>query len=236
MSVKCAVIVFPGSNCDQDNVRSWRAVTGLAAELVWHKERSIDNYDLIIIPGGFSFGDYLRTGAIARFSPIMSEVARLAGQGRLVLGICNGFQILTEARLLPGALIRNRNLKYLCRDVLLRVENNNTAFTSDYRNGQVIRIPISHGEGGYSAGPRDLQALLDDDRVLLRYCAADGSVSPDDAPNGSMLNIAGIINKKGNVFGLMPHPERLAEEELGGADGRAMFTSILKTLIGGSAR
>jgi phosphoribosylformylglycinamidine synthase len=236
MTTKCAVIVFPGSNCDQDNVRSWQAVTGLTADLVWHKQTSIGDYDLIIVPGGFSFGDYLRTGAIARFSPVMNEVARLAKRGRLILGICNGFQILTEARLLPGVLRRNHNLKYLCRDVWLKVENNRTAFTSDYHSSQVIRIPISHGEGGYSASPKDHQELLDNDRVILRYCAPDGSLAPGDAPNGSLDNIAGIINKEGNVMGLMPHPERLAEEELGGIDGRALFTSILKTLNGGLGR
>jgi phosphoribosylformylglycinamidine synthase len=201
--------------------------------LIWHKETTISDYDLIIIPGGFSFGDYLRTGAVARFSPIMSEVTRLAAKGRLILGICNGFQILTEARLLPGALMRNRNLKYLCKDVYLRVENNHTAFTTHYKQHQIISIPISHGEGGYSASPKDHQELLDGDRVVLRYCSPNGSVSPNDAPNGSLDNIAGIINKQGNVFGLMPHPERLAEEQLGGIEGRALFTSILETLGGG---
>ncbi|MDR2367258.1 MAG: phosphoribosylformylglycinamidine synthase subunit PurQ [Deltaproteobacteria bacterium] len=234
MSVRAAVVVFPGSNCDQDNVRSWKAVTGLEAELVWHKETSIPDYDLVIVPGGFSFGDYLRCGAIARFSPVMSEIVRLAKRGNLILGICNGFQILTEAGLLPGALNRNKNLKYLCLDVNLRVENARTAFTRDYSQGQVIRIPISHGEGGYSLRPAELRALNDSGRVVFRYCAPDGSVSPGDAPNGSLDNVAGIVSEGGNVLGMMPHPERLAEDELGGTDGRALFTSILRALNGGA--
>jgi phosphoribosylformylglycinamidine synthase len=232
--VRACVVVFPGSNCDSDNVRSWRAVTGLEAEKVWHKESSIPDYDLVIIPGGFSFGDYLRTGAVARFSPVMREVARLAARGSLVLGICNGFQILTEARLLPGALTRNHGLKYLCRDVTVRVENAATAFTSDYLPGQVLTIPISHGEGSYTIAPAGHQRLLDKDLVVFRYCAPDGTVAPDDAPNGSLDNIAGIINERGNVLGLMPHPERSAEAELGGLDGRGLFTSILSRLGGRS--
>jgi phosphoribosylformylglycinamidine synthase len=231
--VKAAVVVFPGSNCDQDNIRSWLAVTGQKADLVWHKQTSLPNYDLIIIPGGFSFGDYLRCGAIARFSPIMSEVIRQAGQGRLVLGICNGFQILTEAGLLPGALNRNKNLKYICGDVHLRVENDKTAFTSKYKTGQVLTMPISHGEGGYSLHPRELKKLQDAGQVVFRYCAPDGTVSPEDAPNGSLDNIAGIVNRQGNVLGMMPHPERLAEEELGGTDGRPLFVSVLQAVIGG---
>jgi phosphoribosylformylglycinamidine synthase len=233
VTIKTAVVVFPGSNCDQDNVRSWKAVTGLEADLVWHKETHLPYYDLIIVPGGFSFGDYLRCGAIARFSPIMNEIVRLADRGHLILGICNGFQILTEAGLLPGALIRNKNLKYLCHDVHLRVENNKTAFTGDYKQGQILRIPISHGEGGYSLRASELKKLNDEGRVVFRYCAPDGSVSPEAAPNGSLDNIAGIINQRGNVLGMMPHPERLAEEELGGLDGRPLFTSILRSLQGG---
>ncbi|MDR1111328.1 MAG: phosphoribosylformylglycinamidine synthase subunit PurQ [Deltaproteobacteria bacterium] len=233
MTARAAVVVFPGSNCDQDCVRGWKAVTGLSADLVWHKETSLPDYDLVIVPGGFSFGDYLRCGAIARFSPVMAEVARLAGRGSLVLGICNGFQILTEAGLLPGALGRNRDLRYLCLDVHLRVENAGTAFTGGYRPGQVIRIPISHGEGGYSLSPREHRRLVDNGQVVFRYCAPDGTVAPGQAPNGSLDNIAGIINGRGNVLGLMPHPERLAEEELGGTDGRALFSSVLAAMKGG---
>ncbi|MDR3203528.1 MAG: phosphoribosylformylglycinamidine synthase subunit PurQ [Deltaproteobacteria bacterium] len=232
MNFKTAVIVFPGSNCDQDNVRSWKTTTGLTAELVWHKEGSINDYDLVIIPGGFSFGDYLRCGAIARFSPVMKEVARLANKGRYVLGICNGFQILTEAGLLPGALRRNKDLKYLCRDVFLRVENNKTPFTSLYGLGQVLKLPISHGEGGYSISPAGLNQLKEREGIVFRYCAQDGSVAPQDALNGSIDNVAGVVNKGGNVLGLMPHPERMAEEALGGLDGRALFTSILEAYKG----
>ena len=232
--MRACVIVFPGSNCDMDNARSWRAVTGLEADLVWHKERSLPNYDLVIVPGGFSFGDYLRTGAVARFSPVMGEVARLASRGSLVLGICNGFQILTEAKLLPGALTRNHGLKYLCKDAVLRVENASTPFTSDYREGQVLTIPISHGEGSFTISTGDHKRLLDDDLVAFRYCSPDGQSRPGDAPNGSLDNIAGIVSKRGNVLGLMPHPERAAEADLGGLDGRPLFTSILSAMGGGS--
>lgn len=230
--MKAAVIVFPGSNCDQDNVRSWKAVTGLTAELVWHKESSMPDYDLVIVPGGFAFGDYLRTGAVARFSPVMGEVARLAKKGALVLGICNGFQILTEAKLLPGVLTRNHGLKYLCHDVSLRVENADTAFTRDYAPGQTLKIPISHGEGSYTISPADYKRLIDKNLVVFRYCSPDGQVRPGDAPNGSLDNIAGVINEAGNVLGLMPHPERAAEADLGGLDGRGLFTSILASALG----
>ena len=232
--VKTGVIVFPGSNCDRDCQRGWEAAVGEPADFVWHKETSIPDYDLIIIPGGFSFGDYLRCGAIARFSPVMNEVIRLAKQGRRILGICNGFQILCEAQLLPGALLRNRDLLFICKDILLRVENNRTDFTSGYSPGQVIRYPIAHGEGGFTVNPAGLKKLQDDDRIVLRYCEPDGGVRPDSAPQGSLDNIAGIINDAGNVMGLMPHPERLAEDVLGGHDGAAMFQSIFNAVIGGS--
>jgi phosphoribosylformylglycinamidine synthase len=234
MTIKTAVVVFPGSNCDQDCVRSWETVTGGKADLVWHKETQIDNYDLVILPGGFCFGDYLRTGAIARFSPIMNEVIRLANRGNLIIGICNGFQILTEAHLLPGALLRNHHLKYICKDIYLRVENNTTSFTNGFSKGATIRVPISHGEGNYYASPEDLKELQDRERIVFRYANPDGIVTPESAPNGSMDNIAGIINARGNVIGLMPHPERVAEEILGGVDGRIVWTSILTTLAKGA--
>ena len=229
---KCAVIVFPGSNCDRDCARAWEAVTGHKADFVWHKETTIPDYDLIIVPGGFSFGDYLRCGAIARYSPVMAEVERLAAKGKRVLGICNGFQILCEAHLLPGALLPNRDLLFICRDTYLKVENNQTDFTSSYDSGQVIRLPIAHGEGGFTISPGGLKKLQDQNQVILRYCDAQGEVREADSPNGSLDNIAGIINENGNVMGLMPHPERLAEEILGGTDGRAMFESILRSIIG----
>jgi phosphoribosylformylglycinamidine synthase len=230
MKLKTSVIVFPGSNCDQDCVRAWEFVTGGKAELVWHKSSRIDDYDVVILPGGFSFGDYLRSGAIARFSPVMNEVARLAAKGSLVLGICNGFQILTEAGLLPGSLVRNRDLKYICKDIWVRVENSGTPFTKCYKGGQVLRIPISHGEGCYTAPDEELRRLRDEGRIVLRYSNQDGAVQPGAAPNGSADNIAGIINEQGNVLGMMPHPERVSDKQLGGTDGALFWTSIVETL------
>ncbi len=232
LKVKTAVIVFPGSNCDRDCARGWEASTGSPAEFVWHKESSMPDYDVIILPGGFSFGDYLRCGAIARFSPIMNEVVRLAKKGSRIIGICNGFQILTEARLLPGALLRNRDLLFICRDTYLKVENTRTDFTSEYREGAVIRLPIAHGEGSYSINPAGLKKLQDENRIVLRYCDAGGAVKEEEALNGSVDNIAGIVNEEGNVMGLMPHPERLSETILGGDDGRHLFQSIFKAVAG----
>ncbi|MDR1576746.1 MAG: phosphoribosylformylglycinamidine synthase subunit PurQ [Deltaproteobacteria bacterium] len=232
--MKAAVIVFPGSNCDQDCARSLKATTGLKADLVWHKESSLPDYDLVILPGGFAHGDYLRCGAIARFSPVLAEVRRLAQRGSLILGICNGFQILCEAQLLPGALLRNRKLKYLCQDVFLRVETERSPFTSLYQKAQILRIPISHGEGGYSVNPKELQKLKDQDRVAFRYAHADGLVDDTSAPNGSLEAIAGVLNEKRNILGLMPHPERLAEPELGGVDGRPLFEAVFAAM-GGAA-
>lgn len=232
MSMKTAVIVFPGSNCDQDCVRGWRAATGLAADLVWHKESHLPDYDLVILPGGFAFGDYLRCGAIARYSPVMGEVIRLARRGSRVLGICNGFQILTEVRLLPGALLRNRDLHFICKDISLKVENNRTDFTSGYAGGAVIRLPIAHGEGGFTINPAGLKKLQDDNRIVFRYCSPDGAVVPDGAPNGALDNIAGIVDETGRILGLMPHPERLSEKIMGGEDGRVVFESIFKAVTG----
>ncbi|UQZ88105.1 phosphoribosylformylglycinamidine synthase I [Deltaproteobacteria bacterium Smac51] len=232
MSCKTAVIVFPGSNCDQDCVRSWKAITGGTAELVWHKESSIADYDVVILPGGFSFGDYLRCGAIARYSPVMNEVIRLAKRGTRIIGICNGFQILTEAHLLPGALLRNKGLAYLCKDIYLKVENNQTDFTSFYSPKAVVRIPIGHGEGSFTIAPAGLKKLQDENRIVFRYCREDGTSDESTAPNGSLDNIAGIINEQGNVLGMMPHPERLGEPVLGGEDGRYVFDSIFKAVTG----
>ena len=232
-AVKTAVLVFPGSNCDRDAGRSWETVTGHKVDYVWHKESSIPDYDFVIIPGGFSFGDYLRCGSIARYSPVMAEILRLAERGSRILGICNGFQILTEAHLLPGALLRNRGLTYICKDVHLKVENASTDFTSGYQAGEVIRIPIAHGEGSFTINPAGLKKLQDENRIVVRYCEPDGTVKENSAPNGSLDNIAGIINERGNVMGLMPHPERLGETILGGDDGRRMFESVLKAVIDG---
>ena len=225
--MKAAVIVFPGSNCDIDVQRAFHTVTGIKPELVWHKETSLENFDFVILPGGFSFGDYLRTGSIARYSPVMSEVIRLAKRGSQIIGICNGFQILTEAGLLPGALLRNRDLHFICKDVFLKVENNNTVFSSEYKKDQVIQLPIAHADGNYRIDDEGYQKLVQRNGIVLRYCDEDGQVVEENSPNGARGNIAGIINEEGNVFGLMPHPERFAEEILGGICGRGIFESML---------
>jgi phosphoribosylformylglycinamidine synthase I len=224
--MKAAVIQFPGSNCDQDCLRILNQC-GFDARYVWHKDSDLGDAELIVVPGGFSFGDYLRCGAIARFSPIMQSVKEAAAKGRLVLGICNGFQILCEARLLPGALVRNRSLHFRCEHVWLRVEQTNSAFTRNFTPGQVIRIPIAHGEGNYRADEHVLRELEDEGRVLVRYVDASGKPADEANPNGSMNNIAGICNRERNVFGLMPHPERASEPILGSSDGRIFFESIL---------
>jgi len=224
--MKAAVVVFPGSNCDIDCQRAFHEVTGIKPDLIWHKETSLDNYDFVILPGGFSFGDYLRTGSIARFSPVMAEVERLAKRGSQIIGICNGFQILTEAGLLPGALLRNKGLHFICKDIYLKVESNQTVFTSEYSKGQVIKLPIAHADGNYQISDEDYQRLVDREGILLRYSDANGNIIEEASPNGAKGNIAGIINEAGNVFGLMPHPERLAENILGGIDGRGIFQSM----------
>ncbi|MCH8082130.1 MAG: phosphoribosylformylglycinamidine synthase subunit PurQ [Proteobacteria bacterium] len=227
--MKSAVIVYPGSNCDRDMQVALRKITGSEPLMVWHGDSDFDKVDLIAIPGGFAYGDYLRSGAIAARSPVMREVVRRANQGVFVLGVCNGFQIVAEAGLLPGALMRNRDLKFLCKDVHLRVENAKTAFTSHYAGGQVIRVPVAHFDGNYFASDDELKALEDNGQVVFRYCTGDGELTGEANVNGSMHSIAGIINKPGNVLGMMPHPERLIEDILGGRDGRALFKSLLKT-------
>lgn len=224
--MKAAVIVFPGSNCDIDVQRAFNTVTGIKPTLVWHKETSLENYDFIILPGGFSFGDYLRTGSIARFSPVMSEVSRLAKKGSQVIGICNGFQILAEAGLLPGALLRNKGLHFMCKDVLLKVENNQTTFSSAYKKDQIIQLPIAHADGNYQIDDEGYKKLIDRNGVVLRYCEVDGTINENTAPNGAKGSIAGIVNEEGNVFGLMPHPERFSEQIIGGTDGRGIFESM----------
>jgi len=228
--MKTAVIVYPGSNCDRDVQVALRKITGSEPVMVWHGDTDFAPVDLITIPGGFAYGDYLRSGAMAARSPVMKEVLRRANRGVVVLGICNGFQILTETGLLPGALMRNRDLKFLCRDVHLRVEDHATPFTSAYRRGQVIKIPIAHLDGNYFASNEELARIETEGRVLFRYCDEKGSLSEEANVNGSTHAIAGIINAKGNVMGLMPHPERLIEPELGGADGRGVFESLLHAL------
>ncbi|MBI5642948.1 MAG: phosphoribosylformylglycinamidine synthase subunit PurQ [Deltaproteobacteria bacterium] len=229
--MKFGIIVFPGSNCDHDCYHAVKHVFGQDAEYVWHKETSLKGFDCVILPGGFSYGDYLRTGAIARFSPVMNEVIGFAKKGGHVLGICNGFQILTEAGLLPGVLMRNRNLKFICKQVSLKVENNSTPYTASYKQGQVVNIPIAHADGNYFASDSTIKELQDKGRVLFRYSTPDGVITDDANPNGALSNIAGIVNESGNVAGMMPHPERASEDELGSSDGRGVFESIIKKLV-----
>lgn len=224
--MKSAVIVFPGSNCDRD-AQTVLVATGLNPAMVWHTDTELPDVDLVMVPGGFSYGDYLRSGAMAAKSPIMREVIAHANKGRFVLGVCNGFQVLTEAGLLDGVLLRNQKLKFICKDVTLRVENTTTAFTSKYTKGQVINIPIAHHDGNYFADEKTLKTLQDNEQIIFRYCDASGMVTSENNPNGSLLNIAGICNAKRNVLGMMPHPERCAEALLGGIDGVGVFQSLL---------
>ena len=228
---KFAVIRFPGSNCDQDAYHVASSVLDCPTDYVWHQETQLSGYDILLLPGGFSYGDYLRTGAVARFAPIMDAVRAHAERGGLLVGICNGFQILCEAHLLPGALVRNADCKFVCRHVNLRVENAETPFTSAYKPGQILQIPIAHGEGRYVCDPSTQDELIAQNRVLFRYCNASGEPTPDGNPNGSQDNIAGIANEKFNVFGLMPHPERASEKILGSADGRGAFESLIRAAM-----
>lgn len=224
------VIVFPGSNCDHDCIHVLSDVLGHKAIPVWHKETKLDGLDAIILPGGFSYGDYLRTGAIARFSPVMGAVKQFAHEGGMVLGICNGFQILLEAGLLPGAMLRNRSLSFICKDVYVTVENAATPFTGLCRPGQVLKIPIAHADGNYYTDDVTLSQMKAATQIVFRYCTPEGKVTPEANPNGSLDNIAGIRNAAGNVMGMMPHPERSAEAVLGNDDGRLIFLSMLDAL------
>jgi phosphoribosylformylglycinamidine synthase subunit PurQ / glutaminase len=225
--MKFGVVTFPGSNCDDDAVHAVVDALGADAVRLWHKEHDLKGAEVIILPGGFSYGDYLRPGAIARFSPIMHEVIEHARRGYPVLGVCNGFQILCEAGILPGALLRNERLKFVCRKVTLRVENAATLFTSQYEAGQLLRIPIAHGDGRFTIDPDGLERLRDADQVVFRYARPDGSLADDANPNGAADNIAGIVNEAGNVLGMMPHPERAVDPLLGSADGLPLFHSLL---------
>jgi phosphoribosylformylglycinamidine synthase len=229
--MKFAVLRFPGSNCDQDCLRTLRDNFGQTTEAVWHKETSVAGYDAIIVPGGFSYGDYLRCGAIARYSPVMAAVREAASKGTPILGICNGFQILCESGLLPGALVRNRGLHFVCKQVHLRLEQTASPFTSLGTEGQVLQVPVAHGEGCYFAPPGMLQALEDGGRIAFRYCNAAGETPAEANPNGSLAGIAGILNEQGNVLGLMPHPERACEERLGSTDGRLIFASLIESAL-----
>lgn len=228
--MKAGVIVFPGSNCDRDMQMALAASMGAAPRMIWHRDTALPDLDLIVVPGGFSYGDYLRCGAMAAHSPIMREVVAKAKAGLPVLGVCNGFQILTESGLLPGVLMRNASLKFICKDVHLKVERASAPFTAKYRLGQVIRIPIAHAEGNYFADAETLERIEGDGLVAFRYAGADGTVSAESNPNGAAHNIAGIVNDKGNVLGMMPHPERLADPLLGGTDGKAMFDGLVEAL------
>ena len=228
--MKVAVLVFPGSNCDHDVYHAAEHVFGQDARFVWHKEGSVGDADLVVVPGGFSYGDYLRAGAIARFSPVMKDVVRFAGTGRPVLGVCNGFQVLCEAGLLPGALLRNASLRFACKDARLRVESTATPFTQALEAGEILTVPVAHGEGNYTADADTLDRLEGEGRVVFRYVDAAGEAVPEAAPNGSARNIAGIANAPGNVVGMMPHPERCVEPLLGGADGACIFRSVFDGL------
>ncbi|MFN3077309.1 MAG: phosphoribosylformylglycinamidine synthase subunit PurQ [Alphaproteobacteria bacterium] len=229
--MKAAVIVFPGSNCDRDVAVALGTSLGSRPLMVWHREGSLpEGIGLIVVPGGFSYGDYLRAGAMAAHSPVMREVKRRAEAGVPVLGICNGFQILTEAGLLPGVLMRNAGLRFLCRDVCLRVESDDSLFTDGYDTGQVIRLPIAHHDGNYFADEETMKRLRDNEQIAFRYCTKDGEVTAEANPNGSRENIAGVFNRERRVLGLMPHPERLADSVLGGTDGRPMFNRLVEVL------
>lgn len=229
--VTFGVVVFPGSNCDHDAYYVLNDIFKQDTRFLWHKDSSIGDVDVVVLPGGFAYGDYLRAGAIARFSPIMQEVIRFARQGGVVIGICNGFQILCEAGLLPGALMRNASLRFVCKYVHVRVENADTRFTGKCKPGTVLEIPIAHGEGNYIADAETLKRLEDHQQVVFRYCDPDGSITDEANPNGSMHNIAGIINDQGNILGLMPHPERASDPILRHTDGQKIFQSLIESFI-----
>jgi len=230
VSIKSGVIIFPGSNCDHDAYHALKHELGVESKFLWHKETDLSGIDLLIVPGGFSYGDYLRSGAIARFSPIMKAVKEFAEQGKPVMGICNGFQILLEASLLPGAMLHNEKLRFVCKHVNIRVENATTLFTGNLKKGDVLNIPVSHGEGNYFIDDDGLKSLQDNDQILFRYCDANGKLTPQSNFNGSTDSIAGIVNKQGNVLGMMPHPERAVDPLLGSTDGKVLFEAILNSL------
>lgn len=231
MALKFGVVVFPGSNCDHDSHYVAETILGQEARLIWHKESSLGDVDVVILPGGFSYGDYLRCGSLARFSPIMKDVVRFANTGGIVFGICNGFQVLVEAGLLPGVLLRNDSLKFVCKYVTLRVENAGTLFTSRCQKGEILEIPIAHGDGNYLADEETLKRLEDGNQVVFRYCDSTGVLTGESNPNGSVSNIAGIVNEQGNVLGMMPHPERASDPALHHTDGRKIFDSIVESFV-----
>jgi phosphoribosylformylglycinamidine synthase len=231
MKVKFGVVVFPGSNCDHDAYYSLKKVLGYDVNFLWHKDTDLMDSDVIILPGGFSYGDYLRTGAIARFSPIMNPVISFAEAGGYVLGICNGFQILLEAGLLPGVMLKNKSLQFVCKDVYLTVENRDTIFTNEVNPDKKLKIPVAHGDGNYFADENTLKELVENKQIVFRYSSKNGKLNEKDNPNGSVMNIAGIINKKGNVLGMMPHPERACNSVLSKTDGALIFNSIANSIL-----
>lgn len=230
--MKFGVLVFPGSNCDHDAYHVISKHVGQPVDFIWHKDTDLSGYDALIVPGGFSYGDYLRAGALARFSPVMNSVKDFAAKGGFVLGICNGFQILCEAGLLPGALIRNKGLHFICKHVNIKVENASTAYTEKYDDGDVLSIPIAHAEGNYTCDDETYQELEMNGQIIFRYCDDSGNVTQESNPNGARGNIAGICNREGNVLGMMPHPERACEELLGSNDGRELFRSLAARIQG----
>lgn len=231
MKPKFGVVVFPGSNCDHDAYYALKKILGYDVTFLWHKDRDLENCDAIILPGGFSYGDYLRTGSIARFSPIMEKVIAFAESGGVVMGICNGFQILLEAGLLPGVMVKNNSLKFVCKDVYLKVENKDTLFTGFQSDKKVLKIPVAHGEGNYFADEETLKDLGKNNQIVFKYSSDKGIVSEEFNPNGSQLNIAGIINKRGNILGMMPHPERACDPLLGKTDGALLFQSVAEKMV-----
>nr|Q3AS25.1 RecName: Full=Phosphoribosylformylglycinamidine synthase subunit PurQ; Short=FGAM synthase; AltName: Full=Formylglycinamide ribonucleotide amidotransferase subunit I; Short=FGAR amidotransferase I; Short=FGAR-AT I; AltName: Full=Glutaminase PurQ; AltName: Full=Phosphoribosylformylglycinamidine synthase subunit I [Chlorobium chlorochromatii CaD3] len=231
-AITVGVVVFPGSNCDHDTAYALASFAGVKPVMLWHNNHDLQGAQAIVLPGGFSYGDYLRAGAIARFSPLMKEVVEFARKGYPVLGICNGFQVLLESGLLEGALSRNRDKKFLCCQTTITPVNCSTRFTEDYHQGEVLRIPIAHGEGNYFAPPEVLESLQEHNQIAFQYCNAQGEVTVEANPNGSLLNIAGIVNRAGNVLGLMPHPERASDAALGSVDGRLLFESLFRSLTG----
>jgi phosphoribosylformylglycinamidine synthase len=228
--MKFGVVVFPGSNCDQDCFYVIKDILNQPVKHIWHKDKRLDKFDCIVLPGGFSYGDYLRTGAIAMFSPIMERISEFIRKGKVVIGICNGFQILLEAGLLPGAMLRNKNLHFICKYVYIRTENRQTPFTNLCKKNQILKIPIAHNEGNYYIDEEGLRKLKRSSQIVFRYCSREGKTTNEFNPNGAIDNIAGIINKKGNVLGMMPHPERSSDSVLGSNDGLLVFKSIIKWL------
>lgn len=228
--MKFGVVTFPGSNCDEDMIYVLETLLHQKVERLWHKDHDLKGVDMVVLPGGFSYGDYLRSGSIARFSPIMTEVIKHCNNGGYALGVCNGFQILCESHLLPGALLHNNNQQFICKNVFIKPETNDAAITKNLNQNKGYKIPIAHGEGRYFASQDDLKELNDNNQVLFRYCNENGEISDDMNPNGAEQNIAGVTNKNKNVFGMMPHPERASDEELGNVDGKALFDSIIACL------